>query len=101
MMVAPLLFSRFRVLTTGVQHNDFSVSYRQSMVREHWQRLRDRRLVSGVLLFSAHVGAPGALEKDFVGWGACLGDMEGRHGAASPSLFRRGRGCGKPDRRRR
>src|SRR5207244_6619896 len=25
----------------------------------------------------SHVGSPGAREKDFVSWGACLGDMEG------------------------
>ena len=31
-----------------------------------WQRFRDRRLVPCVLLLGPDVGAPGALEKDFV-----------------------------------
>src|SRR5271154_3355070 len=41
-----------------------------------WQRVRDRRLVPCVLLLRTYVGAPGALEKDFVSWGVCLEDME-------------------------
>jgi hypothetical protein len=43
------------------------------------------------------VGAPSALEKDFVSSAACLADMEGRYGATPPSLFCRGRGGRKPD----
>jgi LysR family transcriptional regulator, hca operon transcriptional activator len=41
-----------------------------------WQRVRDRKLVPCVLLLRTYVGAPGALEKDFVSWGVCLEDME-------------------------
>jgi hypothetical protein len=44
--------------------------------RKLWQRVRDRRLVPCVLLLRTYVGAPGALEKDFVSWGVCLEDME-------------------------
>src|ERR1700687_2769547 len=34
------------------------------------------RPVAGVFV-ERHVGSPGAREKDFVSWGACLGDMDG------------------------
>src|ERR1700704_3427571 len=40
-----------------------------------WQRLGDR-LVPCVPPLRPHVGTPGAREKDFVSWGACLEDME-------------------------
>src|ERR1700726_1106358 len=43
------------------------------------------------------IGAPSAFEKDFVSSAACLADMEGRYGAAAPSLFHRGRRDRKPD----
>src|SRR6476620_2521545 len=42
------------------------------------------------------MGCPGACEKDFVRWGACLGDMEG-HGATAPPLVHRSRRGGRPD----
>jgi hypothetical protein len=75
--------------------------YRQSMQIDLRQRFRDRRLFLCMLPSRPYLGTPGALEKDFVGWGACLAGMEGRHGATASSLFRRGRGGGKPDSRGR
>src|SRR5258705_12679145 len=37
---------------------------------------RSGRDLSQALSLNAHVGSPSAREKDFVSWGACLGDME-------------------------
>ena len=40
-------------------------------------RDRDRSPVSAFACRWSYVASPGAREKDFVSWGACLGDMEG------------------------
>jgi hypothetical protein len=52
-----------------------------------WKRillphLRDRD--QSRVLVESHVASPGAREKDFVSWGACLGDMENTMEPRSP-----------------
>jgi LysR family hca operon transcriptional activator len=50
--------------------------YRQSMEPDLWPRpLENRGHFSGTFV-EGYVGSPGAREKDFVSWWACLGDME-------------------------
>src|ERR1700719_912110 len=51
------------------------LSCRQSMEPASWAAAFRDRDPFQVLLFKA-VGSPSAYEKDFVSWGACLGDME-------------------------
>src|ERR1700678_2444658 len=76
-----------------------ALPYRQSMDRGGGepQRLRP---VAGALV-ERHVVSTGVREKDFVSWGACLGDMDRHYGAAAPSLFHRRRRGGQPDGRGR
>jgi hypothetical protein len=89
------------IKTTGVVTHLQILAMRSTPTGRAWPRGKSRqrfgdRGAGSVLAATPHLGCPGTFEKDFVGWGTCLADMEDRHGATASSLFRCGRGGRKP-----